>query len=237
MPSERRRPGRYLLLLASLLLLLAVRPLVAGQYLTGYWIEAGAGLLVLVFVALMHRRVFVIAAGLFVVALVSSLVLFLTWNETTPRGHVLLTICTVTATVAFLCFICGAILHEVLISVPVTWNTVCGALCVYLLAGAVCSYLFVLIYVLDPGSFGGAYAAAAPLDSPGALDQHTVAFTYYSFATLATLGMGDITPRSSPARTLSWIEAVLGQVYLAVLVARLIGLQRPPDAGKAAGEM
>jgi len=59
-----------------------------------------------------------------------------------------------------------------------------------------------------------------------------VAFTYYSFATLATLGMGDITPRSSLARTLSWIEAVLGQIYLAVLVARLIGLQEPPGEGR-----
>jgi hypothetical protein len=235
MPSERRRPGRYLILLASLLLLLAVRPLVGGQYLKGYWIEASAGLLVLIFVALMRWRVFVIAASLFVVALASSLLLLVTWNETTPSGRLLLTVCTLTASIAFLCFICGVILHEVLISVPVTWNTVCGALCVYLLAGAVCAYLFVLIYLMDPASFAGAYAVAAPLDAPAALDQHTVAFTYYSFATLATLGMGDITPRSSLARTLSWIEAVLGQVYLAVLVARLIGLQRPPDEGRKAG--
>jgi hypothetical protein len=44
--------------------------------------------------------------------------------------------------------------------------------------------------------------------------------------------MGDITPRSSLARTLSWIEAVLGQIYLAVLVARLVALQRPPGEGK-----
>ncbi len=44
--------------------------------------------------------------------------------------------------------------------------------------------------------------------------------------------MGDITPRSSLARTLSWIEAVLGQIYLAVLVARLIGLQKPPGEGR-----
>jgi voltage-gated potassium channel len=231
MPNERRRPGRYLILLASLLLLLAVRPLVAGQYLTGSWIEAGAGLLVLLFVALMRRRVFVIAAGLFVVGLASSLLLFITWNETAPSGRLLLTVCTATAAVAFLCFICGVILHEVLVSVPVTWNTVCGALCVYLLAGAVCAYLYLMIYLMDPGSFAGAYAVAAPIDSPAALDQHSVVFTYYSFATLATLGMGDIPPRSSLARTLSWIEAVMGQIYLAVLVARLIGLQKPPVEG------
>ena len=232
MPNERRRSGKYLLLLISLLLLLAVRPLVVGQYLMGYWIEASAGLLVLIFVALMRWRVFVIAAVLFVVAMASSFLLVVTWNETAPSRHFLLTVCTLTTTVAFLCVICGVILYEVLISVPVTWNTVGGALCVYLLAGAVCAYLYLLIYLMDPGSFAGAYAAAGPIDSPAALDQHSVAFTYYSFATLATLGMGDITPRSSLARTLSWIEAVLGQIYLAVLVARLIALQRPPGEGK-----
>ena len=228
MANERRRPGKYLLLLISLLLLLAVRPLVVGQYLKGYWIEASAGLLVLIFVALMRWRVFVIAAILFAVAMASSLLLVVTWNETAPSRHFLLTVFSLTTAVAFLCFICGVILYEVLVSVPVTWNTVCGALCVYLLAGAVCAYLYLLIYLMNPGSFAGAYAAAGPIDSPAALDQHSVAFTYYSFATLATLGMGDITPRSSLARTLSWIEAVLGQIYLAVLVARLIGLQRPP---------
>ncbi len=84
--------------------------------------------------ALMGRRVFVIAAGLFVVALASSLLLLVTWNDTAPGDRFLPTACTLTATVAFLCFICGVILHEVLISVPVTWNTVCGALCVYLVA-------------------------------------------------------------------------------------------------------
>jgi hypothetical protein len=110
---------------------------VAGQYLKGYWIDAGAGLLVLIFVALMHRRVFVVAAGLFVVALTSSLWALLTWNETAPGEHFWLMLCALTATIGFLCFICGAILHEVVVSVPVTWNTVCGALCVYLLAGAV----------------------------------------------------------------------------------------------------
>jgi voltage-gated potassium channel len=116
--------------------------------------------------------------------------------------------------------------------VPVTWNTVCGALCVYLLAGAIWANVYLLIYLLDTGSFAGASMVAGTLDSPGALDRHSAAFLYYSFTTLGTLGLGDVTPRSPLTRTLSWMEAVFGQVYLAVLVARLIGLQRPPDERK-----
>jgi hypothetical protein len=47
---------------------------------------------------------------------------------------------------------------------------------------------------------------------------------YYSFVTLATLGYGDIVPRSEVARGLTIMEAVAGQLYLAVLVARLVSL-------------
>ena len=48
---------------------------------------------------------------------------------------------------------------------------------------------------------------------------------YFSFVTLTTLGFGDVTPATILARTLVWLEAVTGQMYLAVLVARLVSLQ------------
>jgi hypothetical protein len=50
------------------------------------------------------------------------------------------------------------------------------------------------------------------------------AVLYFSFATLTTLGYGDIVPVSAIARTLATLEAITGQLYLAVLVARLVGL-------------
>ena len=49
---------------------------------------------------------------------------------------------------------------------------------------------------------------------------------FYSFATLTTLGYGDITPITSPARSLAALEAVTGVLYIAFLVARLVGLHR-----------
>jgi hypothetical protein len=49
-------------------------------------------------------------------------------------------------------------------------------------------------------------------------------FIYYSFVTMSTLGYGDITPISSPARSLSVLTAVVGQFYIAVLIARLVGM-------------
>ena len=47
---------------------------------------------------------------------------------------------------------------------------------------------------------------------------------YFSFITLTTLGFGDVVPRSSAARTMAALEGVVGQIYLTVLVARLVGL-------------
>jgi hypothetical protein len=47
---------------------------------------------------------------------------------------------------------------------------------------------------------------------------------YFSFVTLTTLGYGDIVPVGNMARTFCWLEAVVGQMYIAVLVARLVGL-------------
>jgi hypothetical protein len=47
--------------------------------------------------------------------------------------------------------------------------------------------------------------------------------------TLTTLGFGDITPTSSLARTLTWIEAVVGQLFIAIAIARLVGMRFGTD--------
>jgi voltage-gated potassium channel Kch len=49
-------------------------------------------------------------------------------------------------------------------------------------------------------------------------------FSYYSYVTLTTLGYGDITPISTQARSLALLEAIMGPLYLAILVARLVGI-------------
>lgn len=62
-------------------------------------------------------------------------------------------------------------------------------------------------------------------DGSGLLSRASVkVLIYYSFTTLTTLGYGDILPLSPPARMFSALESVMGQIYLAVLIARLVGL-------------
>lgn len=90
------------------------------------------------------------------------------------------------------------------------------------LSGAVAAFLFV-------GLAFASFAEATVLNDPGAYivaDGNTNFGTmlYFSFVTIATVGYGDVVPASSTARSLATLEAVMGQIYLVVVVARLVSL-------------
>src|SRR5262249_2707627 len=100
-----------------------------------------------------------------------------------------------------------------------------ASLCVYLLLGVVWSLAYAVVAILDPAAFRlalqtGAFTTGLPAQTEG-----QSAALYFSFATLTTLGSGFITPISPVTCMLTTLEAVTGQFYLAVLVARLVGLQ------------
>jgi len=61
-------------------------------------------------------------------------------------------------------------------------------------------------------------------------------FTYFSFVTMTTLGYGDVTPISEHARTLAWLEALLGQLYLAVMVAGFVAMHISESMRKNRGD-
>ncbi|MGZ8916507.1 MAG: ion channel [Methylobacter sp.] len=95
-------------------------------------------------------------------------------------------------------------------------NLLFGAMCVYLLMGLIWSILYGLTFQFLPGSFNGIEGVdgKAPMDT----------LLYYSFVTLASLGYGDITPVAPLARTLAYLEAIGGQLYIAIMLAGLVGL-------------
>ena len=115
-----------------------------------------------------------------------------------------------------------AILADVVRAERVTPEKITGALSVYLLLGYVWGIVFTILETLQPGSFNLALGSAAAAGSRGEVFRQLL---YYSFITLSTLGYGDITPLSEGARSLAALEALTGQIYLAVLVARLVGLE------------
>jgi hypothetical protein len=122
----------------------------------------------------------------------------------------------------FLAFAAISMMNHVFREDHVTADTIAGAICVYLLIGLTWANLYSVTELLLPGSF-----IFGPLTtrSAGSFAHHKASlFYYYSFVTLTTLGYGDITPLTPPARSLSMLEAVTGPIYLTVLVARLVAL-------------
>lgn len=95
----------------------------------------------------------------------------------------------------------------------VTADTILGAACTYFLIGFAWGSIFFVLESCSPGSFSFPHPRSA-----GFTD-----FFYYSFVTLATVGFGDITPVSNPARFLSILEAILGQLFMATMIAILVG--------------
>jgi len=120
-------------------------------------------------------------------------------------------------TVLFLGFVIVSLLGVVFRTRRVVTDTVLGAICIYFLIGYAWGHGFAILELRRPASFGGLEEAI----EPGRLH----ALIYYSLGTLTTLSAGDIVPLTPPVRTLSVIEAATGQLYLTVLIARLVGLQ------------
>jgi hypothetical protein len=94
----------------------------------------------------------------------------------------------------------------------ITPRTLYGVLSVYLLLGISFSFIYQSIDHFSPAAFAGIE------------DVDRVTFSYFSFITMTTVGYGDITPSSDTARMLAVFEAVMGQVFLVVIVARVVSL-------------
>jgi len=97
---------------------------------------------------------------------------------------------------------------------------IAAALCLYIFIGLFWAGLLILLQSCEPGSFVG-----SGLDKVKTLKEEFQHFNYLSFITMTTLGYGDITPKTPKAMALCQVEAIIGQFFTAVLVARLVGIQ------------
>lgn len=98
----------------------------------------------------------------------------------------------------------------------VDMDLIYGAISIYLLIGSGFGELFQALALADPNSFNG-------IEIADSYDKVARSMNYFSFVTLTTLGYGDITPATHNTKVLAYSEAIVGQLYLAILVARLVG--------------
>lgn len=201
--------GRFLFLLISIASVFLIRP-----FLEGY---ISLKILMDIFIS------FVMVSGLYAVSqkkgfLIIGLILFVPallihWGNyfaqvptVNPVG--------ITLELLFFIFVAVIILNHIFREKNVTADMIIGALCVYFLMGIIWAQGYDLLEMTSSGAF----------QNVGEAETAMPAFVYYSYVTLTTLGYGDITPVSPPARSLSMLEAITGQIYLTVLIARLVAL-------------
>ena len=104
----------------------------------------------------------------------------------------------------------------------ISLNMVFAALCLYMYIGLIWMFIYVIAEVSRPGSFS--FPTELPADPDTYINSLWNNFSYFSFVTLSTLGYGDVTPLTRFTRAWAILEAVIGQLYLAVIVARVVGL-------------
>lgn len=117
--------------------------------------------------------------------------------------------------VGFLLVAISYTIRQIAIGNTVSGNRIIGAICIYLLLGVIWALLYSVLELAVPGSFAGFEAwYGQGWDSE---------WLYFSFVTMTTLGYGDVLPVSALARAMAYIQAILGQFYIAILVAGLVG--------------
>ncbi len=110
------------------------------------------------------------------------------------------------------------LVYELLIDdAKVDAETLWAAVNIYVLLGLCFAFWYAALSQFEPGLFEGKF-----VNEP--LRDQLRGFIYFSFVTITTLGYGDITPRTMGAATLTYLEALIGQLYIAIMIARLVGL-------------
>lgn len=211
-PSESRLRSSGLYLLLSLILLVLLSPLLEGSLVGTFALTALYSLVMLtvVYTVSLTRRPRI-------VALVWALIgITLLWSDNDDPAHAT----QVAGLSAFVLLNTAAIVlvfRRIFQSAAVTFDTLCHGVGLYLLLGVTWALTYLLINIVVPEAF----ADIAPSLNSGWSD-----FLYFSFATLTTLGYGDITPDLPFVRIWAVMEAVVGVLYIAILVARLVSLYR-----------
>jgi voltage-gated potassium channel len=213
--------GKDSTLLAGLVTMLVTRPLLAyGSVATRIFLDGvfAAVFLGVAFVIFTQRRERLWALMLVFLILVISLAHY----ALPDRLQVPLAVAFHVCMVGFAGLAVAVILRDIFEKSVIGGGDILGVVSGFLLAGIVWGNLYALIYLLEPGAFALQPEIAWQLRE---WQLRRALFDFLSFATLTGLGSNYITPATPFADTLTWLEVMFGQFYLAVVVAQLVGMK------------
>lgn len=202
--------GPYFILSAVLFVVTIAFPLI-GDILGAYVLKITLSLLLFgALYAVVGRGSIFRVLGLLLLPLLAGNWLF------DPAEHTLWARATAAITILFLATTTIAIFVTIISARRVTTDIIFGSVAIYLLTAVIVATLFQVMNNFDPGS------VATGIDV--ARDEIYPQFLYFSFITLTSVGYGDFSPVSPAARTIATVTGVFGQLYLAILIAKLVGV-------------
>ncbi len=210
LPDGSRSPY-YGVLLVVLVLLIVVSPLATGresEFVVEFFLDLV--LVVGVYSAVASARVRWPFVALTVLTFAWRWSGLLAEGDTVQVGALGITVIWMAVAIAF-------VVKAFFEQTTVDTNMIFGAVVVYLLAGVAFGLGYELLELLQPDSFSGVTDGGHPRQLGNEL-------VYFSFISLTTMGYGDVLPVSNLARSLSVMEGAFGTLYLAVMIARLVGL-------------
>jgi voltage-gated potassium channel len=216
-PAVLRRPGLLRFSAVELLISLVVLFVSSAflEYLRYGDLYEGLLMTVVMILAVLavggNRRTLLVATLLVMPALLGKWSNHL-WPKVVPSEFYL------SAYLVFLVFVVSRLLHFILRAPRVNGEVLCAGISGYLMLGLVWVVAYLLVSRMVPDAF--TFSAGAPAQ------QAMTGFTafYFSFATLTTIGYGDISPVANVARMLSVMEAVTGMFYITLVISRLVAL-------------
>ena len=201
---------RFLILLSLIMGLLILQPIlgrfVAAQILMSIFLTA-------IGISMVHtisskKKHAIVGVFLAIVGIASLWIQYVHPNKT-------IAVIGTFATILFTAVVIAVILDFILKSEQVSREIIYAAILLYLLAALMWAHLYTFLELVDPASFNIDISQA---------NVNLIEFKYYSFVTITTLGYGDILPVTEVAKAFSVLEAVVGQLYLVVAVAWLVGM-------------
>ncbi len=122
----------------------------------------------------------------------------------------------------FLGYVMRTVYRHLMTARDIEAGTIYASIVLYLMFGLTMALVYYAILVLAPDAFGGKITIDLSDEAAATAVLHEL--LYFSFVTQTTLGYGDISPTLPVARTIATFQAILGQLYIAVVVARLVGI-------------
>ena len=206
---------RYLFFMLTLLLLLFLHALLPTSAHEGYFTVLNLGFLLIVLATVfassrkLSFSIIIVTLG---IPMVTTRIV-----ESLYPDELLFTVSNLLGCL-FFTLLSVVILASILKQQKVTANLIYGSISVYLLIGMSWTFIYMLIANIDPLAF-----SIAEVETQSRHEYFNT-FSYYSYVVLSTLGFGDIHPINPLARTITYLEALVGQLYLTILIARFVGL-------------